>query len=240
VAPLACFVNGDSTSLTMQAPAAQAWCVKALIGRLVRTKNDIHHVRRNILMPLRPRGLADPFSRFCRTYGFVDRANGKIRGSEAGRFLLFVYLFKTSSNRVAATVDAAVRANKLMIVGSTFRRLEMEFKTADRGVQFKGPKRSNEDRGVLRIVLDDWLYGTLQGYERQYRNATGIVDDMRLITDILRASLGDPEIPTIVAYYRQRVEPLRETMRQIEEYARPLLRRGIGQEADIGRLARVG
>jgi hypothetical protein len=214
--------------------------VKALLGRLVRTKNEIHHVRRNILMTLRPRGLSEPFSRFCRTYGFVDRATGTIRGSEAGRFLLFTYLFKTASNRVAATVDAAVRANKLMIVGSTFRRLEMEFKTADTGAKFKCEKRSNEERGILRIVLDDWLYATLQGYERQYRNATGLVDDTRLITDILRASMQDPEIPTIAAYYRQRVEPLRETMRQIEEFARPLLRRGIGQEASIGRLARVG
>lgn len=191
-------------------------------------------------MNLRPRGLSEPFSQFCRAYGFVDRAKGTIRGSEAGRFLLFVYLFKTASNRVQATVDAAVRANKLMIVGSTFKRLEMEFRTADNGIKSKGPKRSNEERGIVRVVLDDWLYGTLQGYERQYRNATGLVDDTRLITDILRASMQDPAVPEIASYYRQRVEPLRETMRQIEEFARPLLRRGMGQEAGIGRLARVG
>lgn len=238
MAHVARFVNGDSPALTIRATAAQADSVRELIGRRRSPSPAIHHVRRDIFMALRPRGLAEPLSTFCRRYGLVDD-KGLIRGSEACRLLIFVYLFRRSADRVRQTVDAAVRANKPMMVGAMSKRLTMLFRTAE-SHRAGGDRRTNEEKGVVRVVLDDWLYQTLQGYEVQYRNAEGLVDDLKLVSDIMRASLVDRDLGTITQAYTRRVEPLRRGIQQIEAYAAGVLRRVIGEEVPVERLARVG
>lgn len=183
-------------------------------------------------MALRPRGLAEPLSSFCRKFGLVDD-RGIIRGSEACRLLIFVHLFRRSPDRIRATVEAAVRANKPMMVGAMSKRLTMMFRTAETR-RTGGDRRTNEEKGVVRVVLDDWLYQTLQGYEVQYRNESGMVDDMRLIADLMRSALTDRDLASITTLYTRRVDPLRRAIQQVETYAAGVLRKAIGQEQTSG------
>lgn len=188
-------------------------------------------------MHLRSRGIGDAFASFCRRYGMVDE-KGTIRGAESVRLLMFTVLFRRNPNPVATAVDAAVRANKPMMLGAMFKRLQVMFRTAEhRG---KRAVRSDEDRGYVRVVLDDWLYQSLQGFEVHYRQENGVVDDIGMIADILRDGLSDRNLSAIAEAYVRRVEPMRRAVREIEAYTTPILQRVVGQERPVERLARAG
>ena len=198
--------------------------------RRVRRAPQIHKVRRVVKLSLRSRGLDGPVLAFCQRYGFVDD-DGTPRQAEALRVLMYVALLRGSRNRVAVTVEAAVRSAKPMIVAQMAKRLTRTFATAD---EIKQEKKHDRDwGGTAKVTFDDWLYRALTGNEMRYRGPTGIVDDMRMVADATRAGLADPDLGQIARLYGARLVPMRRALAAIEDYTRKLLVQAIGKELPL-------
>lgn len=205
------------------------------LGRKQRIRRvPIQKVRRDLQVYLERRGLEQPMVNFCRRYGILDRETGQLRRAEAARLVMYVAFMSKTPNRVQATVEAAVRSCKPMLVGSMMVRLQTMFATADH--QPKGTGINTTSR--VHLSLDDWLYRAMQSLERDYRAVDGVVDDIRMATDALRAGFNDPALDQIASLYMRRMEPVRENMRWIEEQNKRMLVHALGQERPIGELLR--
>jgi hypothetical protein len=149
---------------------------------------------------------------------------------------MYVALLRGSKNRVAVTVEAAVRSAKPMIVGQMCKRLTRTFATAD---EVKQERRNDRDYGgMAKVTFDDWLHRALTGNEMRYRGPTGIVDDLRMVGDATRAGLADPDLGTIARLYCARLAPMRRNLVAIEDYTRKLLVQAIGKELSLVSQAR--
>lgn len=209
--------------------------LEAVQARKTRRSTTIHKVRRTLKLSLRSRGIESPVLALCERYGFRDE-DGTPRKAEAIRLLMYVALLRGSKNRVAVTVEAAVRSSKPMIVGQMCKRLTRTFATAD---EIRHERTTDKDSsGCAKVTFDDWLHRALLGNEMRYRGPTGVVDDMRMVADAVRAGLGDPELDTIARLYRARLIPMRRQLVAIEDYTRKLLLQAIGKELPLVSQAR--
>lgn len=175
------------------------------------------------------------FHQFCRQHNIVDE-NNLCRQSEAARLLLFIAILKQAPNRIQSTVESAIRSAKPMLVAQMAKRLTLIFRTTN--VKNTVKTGAHESTGKLKLVLGDWLYKSLQGYERQYRRPDGIVDDLSLVADVLSAGLQDPDRDRIASLYSRRVESMRRSIQSIEAGTRARLLRHIGEEVPLEQLAR--
>lgn len=194
-------------------------------------------MRSEVRFSLRSRGLSGPLHGFCQRVRLVDEA-GVPRRAEAMRLLMFSVLFRGAQDRVRATVEAAVRANKPMVVGAMCRRLTRMFTTTSAPVQqARGAVR---EPATVKVKLGDWLGNALQAFERSYRRPDGIVDDIRMVSDLVVSGLSDPAIEAIGLGYSARMEPIRATIAEIERVAAVRLYHGVGQERPLRAVSGVG
>lgn len=207
-------------------------------SRFGRTKRisraKIHKIRRDFQIYLDRRGLEEPLVDLCRRYGILDDDTGGPRRAEATRLLLYVAFMRNQPHRVQATVESAVRSNKPMLIGGMMKRLQSLFATAS------SLRPSNQPTGngtsKVHLVLDDWIYQAMQACEASYRAVDGVVDDIRMTTDAIRAALSDPALPQIAQLYAARMAPLRDAIRKMEAYNRTMLIHALGQERPIEEL----
>ena len=172
---------------------------------------------------------------FCRKHGLVDPETGRERSAEASRVLLYAALM---GRRPDLAVEGAVRAAKVMLIGSTFMRLQILFATSDQ--RPRGGPRSYDRQAMIHVTLDDWLHQAASQYSRNYARPDGAVDDLALVTDLLRSGWSNPNIDRIAEEYTRRMVPIREAIAKVEVYARTMLVHAVGKERPIEELLQRG
>lgn len=192
-------------------------------------------VRRDLRFSLASRGLDGAMRSFCRKHGLVDPETGREHSAEASRVLLYAALM---GRRPDLAVEGAVRAAKVMLIGSTFMRLQILFATSDQ--RPRGGPRSYDRQAMIHVTLDDWLHQAASQYSRNYARPDGAVDDLALVTDLLRSGWSNPNIDRIAQEYTRRMVPIREAIKKVEVYARTMLVHAVGKERPIEELLQRG
>jgi hypothetical protein len=186
------------------------------------------HVRRDLRLSVKTWMLQDQLRALCGQAGIVDE-NGRPRYPEACRLAMLTHLTRAYPNPVNVAVEYAVRAQKLILVASMGRRIARIFSTHDRAVSSsKGGVFGNPS--VVHVTLDDWTAEAMQQMEMPYRKSDGMVEDVRLYADVIRAGLNNSTIWTVAAGYQRRMARIRSSVEHLEKYVGSVLVETVGKE----------
>jgi hypothetical protein len=86
--------------------------------------------------------------------------------------------------------------------------------------------------------MDDALYRAASSLEQHYREYDGMVDDSKLVADVIRSGLRVQHLESIAVAYQRRMDPIRDAVAKVESIARTMLVHAVGQERPIEDLLR--
>lgn len=190
----------------------------------------IHHVRRDFIWNPRTHGIDVAISSFCHRFGIFDRQTRQAQKPEACRLLMYAHFMQGNPQR---TVEAAVRSNKPMLLGQMMKRLQRMFATAEQREQVRVNARPH-----FHVTMDDALYRAASSLEQHYREYDGMVDDSKLVADVIRSGLRVQHLDSIAVAYQRRMDPIRDAVAKVESIARTMLVHAVGQERPIEDLLR--
>lgn len=163
----------------------------------------------------------------ARRAGAIDR-NGRVLDNEAARIVAVVGVTPGASADERAF--RAARVNTEMILAALGPRMSRLWAYGKQpGTRYAEPQADGAEEydpverpcpgtgcGQTALRLGSWVRGRLEAVAPKYRDDDGVIQDGKMVTDLLNMGFRDPQLPEVLNKYRQLMGPLKAEMLKFE------------------------
>lgn len=165
----------------------------------------------------------------ARRAGAIDR-DGRVLDNEAARIVAVIGV--TPGETPDARAFRAARVNTEMLLAALGPRMSRlwaygrQSGTTYENTAATSPDEYDPDEVACptggcaekqtNLRLGSWVRKRLEGLVGKYRDEDGVVQDAKMVADLMNAGLRDPALPDVLDRYRRLMAPLKSEMLKFE------------------------